>query len=466
MDAQQLTIPVGADHVTALYLRPPNAKALYLFAHGAGAGMSHKAMESNARGLAERGKKVALVESGLVGGECPYLACMPSKALLSAMGTRSWAEAVRFRDEVAEHRDDSGAAKSLQDRGVTLVRERGVVTGPSTVLAGNRELTADHLILCTGAEASPPPIEGIDSVDFWTSEDALASDELPASLLVLGGGPVGCELAQVYARFGAQVTVIEPGDRLLPSEPEPVGEALAEALRRDGVAVRVGIEAQQVRTSDGGVEAQLSDDSSVTAARLLVATGKKPRVEGLGLRTIGVEPTDDGAIPTDDRCRVKSADGAIERLWAAGDVTAIAPFTHTANYQAKIVVANICGEDRRADYRAIPRVVYTDPAVFCVGRTDDELQSASYRIAETARAVVAERQDGSVTLFADGGRLVGAACVGPDADHWGAELTVAVRAEIDLSVLRDVVHAFPTFGEALEPVYDELCQGSSDEGTR
>jgi dihydrolipoamide dehydrogenase len=147
-------------------------------------------------------------------------------------------------------------------------------------------------------------------------------------------------------------------------------------------------------------------------------------------------------------------------------VTAVAPFTHTANYQAKVVVANICGEARTADYRAIPRVVYTDPPVFCVGRTDPELRTASFRLDETARAVVAERQDGCVTLFADGDRLAGAACVGPEADHWGAELTVAVRAGVDLVVLRDVVHAFPTFGEALEAAYAELCEGCVDEGKR
>jgi dihydrolipoamide dehydrogenase len=184
-------------------------------------------------------------------------------------------------------------------------------------------------------------------------------------------------------------------------------------------------------------------------------------VAGLGLETVDVSPDpDSGGLPIDERCRVA------DRLWAVGDVTAVAPFTHTANYQAKVVVANICGEQRTADYRAIPRVVYTDPAVFCVGRTDAELPTASLRLEETARSVVEERRDGRVTLFADGNRLVGAACVGPQADHWGAELTLAVRAEVDLTVLRDVVHAFPTFGEALEPVYGELCEGSDEEGRR
>ena len=422
--------------------------------------------EAIAGALAERGQSVVLVESKLVGGECPYLACMPSKALLQAAGTKDWADAVRFRDDVAEHRDDSGAAKSLEERGVTLVRDRGAIVGTRTVRAGDRELTGDHLVICTGAEVSPPPLEGLESVGYWTSEDALASGELPESLIVLGGGPVGCELAQVYARFGAAVTVIEPGGQLLPSEPTVIGETVAAALRGDGADVRTRTEPREVTQVEGGVRVQLRDGSSIAAARLLVATGKKPRVKDIGLETLGLEPTDDGAIPVDARCRVSGANSVLEGVWAAGDVTAVAPFTHTANYQAKIVTANIGGGDRRADYRAVPRVVYTDPAVFCIGRTDDELRSASYAIEETARAVVSERRDGCVEVFAENGRVVGAACVGPEADHWGAELAVAIRAEVDLTVLRDVIHAFPTFGEALEPVYDELCEGAPDEGTR
>ena len=418
--------------------------------------------EDVARALARAGRSVALVEAGLVGGECPYLACMPSKAMLQAATQgRDWAAAIRFRDEVAEQRDDSATAKSLEEAGVTLVRERGELAGTGHLRAGDRDLTGDHVVICTGAQADPPPVDGLAATGFWTSEDALSSDELPESLVILGGGPVGCELAQVYARFGAHVTVVEPAEHLLPSEPSVVGAAVAAALRRDGADVLTGRKPASVSGDNGRATVTLDDGRTVTAARILVATGKTPRVAGLGLDTIGVRPDPEtGGLPTDERCRV--TDG----VWAVGDVTAVAPFTHTANYQAKVVVANICGEVRAADYRAIPRVVYTDPAVFCVGRTDDELRSASYRLEETARAQVAERRDGCITLYADGGRLVGAACVGPEADHWGAELTLAVRAGVELAVLRDVVHAFPTFSEALEPVYDELCEGSSDEGNR
>jgi dihydrolipoamide dehydrogenase len=246
----------------------------------------------------------------------------------------------------------------------------------------------------------------------------------------------------------------------LPGEPPAIGETVANALRGDGIETRVGVEPRAVVRDNGLVTVRLADGSHLSAARILVAAGKKPRTAGIGLDAIGVSPADDGVVPVDDRCRVTNG------VWAAGDVTGVAPFTHTANYQAKVIVANICGEDRRVDDRAIPRVVYTDPAVFCVGRTDATLRTATFPLSETARAIVAERRDGSVTLFAEGNRLVGAACVGPAADHWGAELALAVRAEVGLDVLRDVVHAFPTFSEALEPAYNELCEGSSDEGTR
>jgi dihydrolipoamide dehydrogenase len=415
--------------------------------------------EAVARQLAEHDAAVAVVESGLVGGECPYVACMPSKALLRAAAEgRAWPDAVRFRDEIADHRDDSSTAKSLQEAGVELVRGRGVVTQPGVVQVGPRTLRWTDLVVSTGAGAVIPPLDGLHADDahpvpHWTSDDALSSDELPARLLLLGGGPVGCELAQVYARFGSEVTVIESSARLLPSEPAFVGAALRDALTGDGVRMRVGAEATGVRPAGQGVVITVGGDE-FAGDRLLVAIGKRPRVQGLGLEALGIEPNDDGALGVDDRCRV------IDHVWAAGDVTGVAPFTHAANYQARIVATNLTGGDRRADYRAIPRVVYTDPAVFCVGRTDDtSTVEASVEVAETARATVEERADGRLVLYADPDRrvLVGAAVVGPAADQWAAELTLAVRAEVGLDVLADLVHAFPTFGEALQQPYAELA---------
>ncbi|MBV9098468.1 MAG: NAD(P)/FAD-dependent oxidoreductase [Frankiaceae bacterium] len=404
--------------------------------------------EAVARGLAERGKKVALVEPGLVGGECPYLACMPSKALLHAAAAgRSWATAVKLRDEAASHRDDTSTVKELRAAGVDVVRARGVIVDEGVVLAGAQRLEAPDLVVATGAEATVPPLDGIDPGDIWTSADALSTPDLPERLLILGGGAVGCELAQAFARLGSSVTLVESGDQLLAREPAFVGEALRAALTADGVDVRTG---EKVESAPDGW-------------RVLAAMGTRPRVEGIGLERLGIDPDTDNGLAVDDRCRVQAG------LWAVGDVTAIAPYTHTANYQAKVVVANICGEARRADYTAIPRALYTDPAVFAVGRTEgDDLVIATADLGETARAMV-ERRDGSggarIELYADPSTrtLVGAAAVGPAADDWGAELALAVKAEVGVDVLADVVHAFPTYAEALEPAYADLARRTSGE---
>jgi len=399
--------------------------------------------EATASGLARRGIKVALVEANLVGGECPYLACMPSKALLRMAGLHtvggqpSWDEAVAYRNKVAEHRDDSAVVRSLADDGACVVRGRGVITSMGGLRVGKRELTYDELVVATGSEATVPSIDGIDLADVWTSDDALSSDELPEHLVVLGGGPIGCELAQVYARFGSAVTLIESADHLLPREPAFVGDVVQQALAADGVQIRLGVELDRVPTIPG---------------KLLVAVGAKPRTENIGLEALGVRADDQGALPIDDHCRVT------DRVWAVGDVTGVAPYTHAANYQAKVVVDNLAGRQRRADYRAIPRTVYTDPAVFCVGRTEEDQVSVDVDLAETARALIDGRAPGTVRLYSDpaGKVLVGAAAVGPGADAWAAEMTLAIRANVGLDVLADVVHAFPTYGEVLESAYSDL----------
>jgi dihydrolipoamide dehydrogenase len=266
----------------------------------------------------------------------------------------------------------------------------------------------------------------------------MSSAELPDRMLILGGGAIGCELAQVYARFGARVTLVESSDHLLPKEPAFVGDVVRASLERDGVTVRVGEQLEHA-----------PDDGTL----LLVAIGKKPRVAGLGLEQLGVEPDDSGALPVDDRCRVT------DHVWAVGDVNGVAPYTHTANYQAKVVVDNLTGGERRADHRAIPRCVYTDPAVFCVGDTSGEA-AAHMEVSETARAFVERRRDGAVALYVDptAGVLVGAAAVGPGADAWGGELTLAVRARVPVDVLADLVHPFPTYAEVFEPPYADVAR--------
>ena len=302
-----------------------------------------------ATSLAEAGRTVALVEQLRVGGECPYVACMPSKSLLHSAGDRrgggpvdegraAYRQAVRRRDEVAEWRDDSRSAESLIASGTLLVRGRGRVIGPGMVEVGGRVLGWGDLVIATGSVPVVPDIPGLAAVPIWTSDVALSSSALPSSLLVLGGGAVGCELAQVFARFGARVTLVESGSRLLGRERPEIAELLAAALRHDGVDVRLSVTVQRVEPSVGdGARVTLSDGPAVDCARVLLAVGRRPAVSDLGLETLGVVPDDRGALAVDDRCRLVGQD----HVWAAGDVTAVAPFTHTATYQARIVATNI-----------------------------------------------------------------------------------------------------------------------------
>ena len=442
--------------------------------------------------VARAGRTVAVVEAGLVGGECPYLACMPSKSLLqSAQRGETWEHAIARRDEVTGHLDDTAAAARLARAGVTLIRGTATVSRPGVVevtpvaaapeqvhdiRAGNLPDTAiaslgyDDLVIATGSEPVAPPIEGLADVPAWTSAEALTSPDLPRRLIVLGGGPVGCELAQIYSAFGSQVTLIEAEDHVLPGEAKFAGELLADALRRTGVDVRLGSNAAKAETTDTGLALTLTDGSRIEADRVLLATGRRPRHSGLGLDELGVEIEPGTALPVDASCRVlpTAAEGGGQRknsipVWAAGDVTGVAAYTHTASYQARIVAANILGDQREADYRAIPRVVYTTPSVYAVGLSPAqaaasgiELEVAGFDLAETARATVQDDDRGRVELYAaDGDVLVGAAAVGLNAEEWMSEVTLAVRAGVPLATLADVVHAFPTYGVAIEqPIRD------------
>ncbi len=417
--------------------------------------------------LAQAGKRVAVVEERLLGGECPYFACMPSKALLvDAAAHVDWTSAVRRRDKVAAHRDDSGVAERFAREGITVFRGRGVVTGPGTLRVGPDEIAWTDLVVNTGSVPIAPPIEGLDTVPTWTSDQALTSEELPARLTVLGGGPVGCELAQAYSRFGSAVTLVEALPRLLAAEAEFVGTVIAQALTADGVDVRPGVSLERV--DDGKL--CLSDGSRVETDRVLIAVGRRPAVAGIGLDTLGL-PTAE-PLKVDPACRVVGAD----RVWAVGDVTGVAPFTHTANYQARAAVEALLGRPATTDYRAIPRVVYTSPAVYCVGLTPDKAREAgidllveSNELSNTARASAeGAGHAGRIELYADRARgvLVGAAAVGDGADSWLAETTLAIRAQVPLKLYADTVHAFPTWGEVIEPplrrLAAEIKEGDDD----
>lgn len=408
--------------------------------------------------LAQAGKSVAVVEERLLGGECPYLACMPSKALLvDAVRQIPWKEAVRRRDEVAAHLDDSSVERRFAEDGITVLRGRGVVTGPGRLRVGEQEVAWTDLVINTGSIPIVPPIDGLDTIPTWTSDQALTSEELPARMAVLGGGPVGCELAQIYQRFGSQVTLVEALPRLLAAEAEFVGTTLAEALQSDGVDVRVDTSLERVVND----RLELADGSHVDTDRLLIAVGRRPTVADIGLESLGLAT--DKPLDVDSACRVKGAD----RVWAIGDVTGVAPFTHGANYQARIAVEALLGRPAAADYRAIPRAVYTSPAVYCVGLTPDkardqgiDLLTESNETSETARSA-AEGIEGSgrIELYADRARgvLVGAAGIGDGADSWLAETTLAIRAEVPLAVYAETVHAFPTWGEVVEPPLRRLA---------
>ena len=405
------------------------------------------------------GKSVALVEAGLIGGESPYLACLPSNSLLlSASQGVTWEDAVARRDEVTGGLDDSGAAQRLTSSGVTVFRGTGRITGPGAVEisspseAGPTSLTYTDLVIATGCEPVAPPIEGLSDIPTWTTAQGLLSPDLPRRLLVLGGGPAGCELAQIFAAFGSQVTLIEADAGLLPGEAAFAGEILTAALRRAGVEIFLGSPATKAERTPDGLTLALQDGTRIDADRLLLATGRRPRLSGLGLDALGIITAPGQALPTDASCQVVSG------VWAAGDVTGIT-HTHASRYQAGVVAANLLGQRREADYSAIPRCVYPVPSVYAVGEPARAgLSVARVPLSDTVRGRLGRDDLGRLELYAADGVLAGAVAVGPDAATWMAEVTLAIRAKIPVTVLADVVHAFPTYGEALQAAFRELVR--------
>lgn len=457
-----------SDRQAAGSARPADGETVDVVVLGAGSGG-----QPVAEGLAAAGLSVAVVEEHRVGGECPYVACIPSKALLVAAARgASWAEAVAYRDEAAEHRDDTATADGLAASGVRLVRGRGRVTGPRELsVDGQRLRWSRALVVATGSAPVRPPVDGLDEVPVWDSADALSTTEQPRRLLVLGGGAVGCELGQAFARLGTEVTVVEVAPRLLAAEQPFVGAVVAAGLRADGVDVRTGVTASGALRDGDGVALTLDTGETLVADRLLVAGGRAPRGGGLGLDTLGVLP-DDGAVRVDPRCRALDRDGsAVPDVFAVGDVTGVAPFTHTASYQAEIVVAELTGRGRDADYRAVPRVVYTDPSVFAVGVTEETADEAvavgGFDVEDSARGFV-ERPEvpGRIELLARGrdGVVVGAAAAAPAAESWAGELALAVRAGVTAGLLADHVHPHPAWSEAVHPAALDLIRALDRDG--
>jgi pyruvate/2-oxoglutarate dehydrogenase complex dihydrolipoamide dehydrogenase (E3) component len=421
--------------------------------------------------LADGGMRVAICERELVGGECSFWACIPSKTLLrpgeavsearqapgakqAVTGQIDSKAAFEWRDFMVSDHEDDDAIKWLDEKGIALHRGDAKLVGDGRVEVGDSELQADRLVIATGSEPVIPPIDGLRELDgVWTNREATAANEVPERLLVLGGGPVGVELAQAFARFGSSVAIAEGADRVLSREPKAAGEKLGEALESEGIELKLGAKVSAAKAQGDGYALEFEDGSELRGEKLLVATGRKPRVDGIGLDRIGIEPGDKGQIEVDERLRVR--DG----VWAIGDVTGVMPFTHVGKYQARIAGADILGREARADYRAIPRVVFTDPQVAAVGAPEGETEGTA-ELASVARTSTYTREyaerPGFMTLFSDGTVLTGAVAVGPEAGEWLQQATLAIRAETPIPVLRDVIQPFPTFSEVFVSALADL----------
>jgi pyruvate/2-oxoglutarate dehydrogenase complex dihydrolipoamide dehydrogenase (E3) component len=412
--------------------------------------------EHCAGALAEGGLSVAIVERELVGGECSYWACIPSKTLLrpgeAARGAREAAAtaevdvqaAFAWRDFMVSDYSDAGQERWLADQGISLLRGTGRLAGPGAVEVDGVRHTADHVVLANGAEPFVPPVSGLRELDgVWTNREATAMTSVPRRLLILGGGPVGVEMAQVVRRLGGEAVIVDTAEHVLAREPAPLGQALGAALQRDGIELVLSATAAGARHDGDDYVLALGDGRELQGDRLLVATGRRPRVVGIGLETVGVEP-DPRGVPVDAHLR------AAEHLWAIGDVTGLWPLTHVGKYQGDVVAANIFGEPLPANYEAVPRVVYTDPQAAAVG-ADRGRFSHTVPLSEVAKTAAYTRayaeSNGFLTLLSDGDRVTGAYALGPEAGEWLQQATLAIRAHVPLDVLADTIQPFPTFSE-------------------
>jgi pyruvate/2-oxoglutarate dehydrogenase complex dihydrolipoamide dehydrogenase (E3) component len=420
--------------------------------------------------LAGGGLKVAIAESGLIGGECDYWACIPSKTLLrpgealqaareapgaaqAVSGGLDTAAAFEWRDFMTSNWEDGAKEEWLRSKGIDVLRGSGSIMGPGQVAVDGTEHSCEHIVLATGSEAIVPPVPGLQDLDgIWTNREVTELTEVPERMLVLGGGPVGVEMAQAVFRFGASVALVEGMDHLLPREPKPLGDALGEALADEGIEVHFGQHASSARRDGDEFVLEFGEGQELRGDRLLVATGRRPRTEGLGLESVDVSPEKSG-IPVDERMNVT------EGVWAIGDVTGVWPLTYVGKYQGRVVAANILGRPSEANYEAVPRVVFTDPQAASVGAAEGEI-TATAAISAVPRTSTYTRayaeKNGFLTLVSDGERLTGAYALGPEAGEWLQQATLAIRADVPLTVMSDVIQPFPTFSEIFLDALTEL----------
>jgi pyruvate/2-oxoglutarate dehydrogenase complex dihydrolipoamide dehydrogenase (E3) component len=427
--------------------------------------------EHCAAALAARGLHVAVVERELVGGECSYWACIPSKSLLrpgeAVHGAREAAAsaqvdvqaALAWRDFMVSNYSDAGQQRWLADRGIDVLRGTGRLAGTGVVEVDGLRHTADHIVVATGSDPIVPPIPGLRDLEgVWGTREATSMKAVPRRLLVLGGGSAGVELAQVVRRLGGQAVIIEGAERVLPREPATLGHALGEALRRDRIELMLGMNATAARREGDEYVLAFDGGADLRGDRLLVATGRRPRVEGIGLETVGVT-ADPHGIPVDEHLR------AGERLWAIGDVNGIWPLTHVGEYEGDVVAANIVGDARPANYEAVPRVTYTDPQAAAVGAVEAQYTATApvSEVPKTATYTHAYAEsNGFLTLLSDGQRLTGAYALGPEAGEWMQQATLAIRAHVPIEVLSDTIQPFPSFSGIYDAALEALRMQIAD----
>jgi len=424
--------------------------------------------------LNSQGLRTALVERELVGGECAYWACIPSKTLLrpaevSAEAQRTagtsapeqrWEQIAEYRDFMIRNLDDSNQVQGYEKEGVRVYKGDGRLAGPGCAQVGGETLESERIVIATGSDARIPQIEGLQQAGYWTNREATTIKQIPDSVVILGGGPVGIELGQFMRRFGTEVTIIQAAQRLLAREEPRVGELIAEQLRKDDVALHLGVTATQASNSAGRRTIKLDNGETVSGSELLVATGRTPRVSDLGLETVGIK-ADPKGIQVDERCR--AGDG----VWAIGDVTGVMPFTHVGMYQGRIACADIAGQTARADYTAIPRVVFSDPEIAAVGITQQQADergiktaAVTIKLAEAiARPWTYEKNPGGeIGIIADRSErtLIGAWAVSPLAGEWIHYAALAIKTHTPIDVLRDTVAQFPTYTEAYLKAIERL----------
>jgi dihydrolipoamide dehydrogenase len=418
--------------------------------------------------MLKAGLKVALVERELIGGECSAWACIPTKTLLRPPEARDearkvwgvseptfdWPKIRDYRNYMTRNWKDDKQVEGYREKGVHVVKAAGKIAGPGRVEAGGEVLETERILISTGSYPVIPPIEGLEEAGYWTNRQATEFQEPPKSVVIAGGGPVGVELAQIFRGLGAEATVIEGSDHLLGRETPRVGELVKKLLEDDGIGVRVGKHVASVRRDGEERVVTLDDGEELRGQEFIVAVGRKPRAGELGLDTLGVELGEHGEAPVDERCRVKGA----ENVWAIGDATGVALFTHVGKYQARIAVADMLGMPAKADYRAIPRVVFTHPEVGAVGLTEQQAREQGIDVAVgeiqladniSRPSTFEEDPGGTLGVVIDRGRnvLIGAWAVAPLASEWIHQAVLAVRAEVPVETLLDTIAQFPSYTE-------------------